>query len=116
MGIIVQKIKKNLEGDITIAQKYYEIISVINDLKLTQRDIELVAYTAVYGNISYKHLKEDFCNRYNTSIFTINNIVYKLKKLGVMIKVKGKIKVNPVIALDFKKNISLAISLEHETI
>ena len=45
----------------------------------------------------------------------INNIISKLKKLGMFIKEKGKVKVNPAIILEFKKDVLLAISLRNET-
>jgi hypothetical protein len=51
---------------------------------------------------------------YNTTTATINNIVSKLKRMGIFIKKDGKIKVNPVIVLDFDKNITLLIKLNHE--
>jgi hypothetical protein len=51
---------------------------------------------------------------YNTTTATINNIVSKLKKVGVFIKEDSKVKVNPVIVLDFDKHINLFIQLEHE--
>jgi hypothetical protein len=40
--------------------------------------------------------------------------VSKLKKVGVFIKEDGKVKVNPVIVLDFEKHINLFIQLQHE--
>jgi hypothetical protein len=50
-SVIVQKLKK-AEGDaFDVAQRYYTIISAINDLKLTERELQLTAFTAVKGNI-----------------------------------------------------------------
>ena len=37
----------------------------------------------------------------------------KLKKLGIFVKHLGKIKVNPIIVIDFKKNLNLVIRLVH---
>ena len=101
---IVQKIKidKPLLG---VAQKYYAIISAINDLDLTERELQLIAFTAIRGNMSYANIREDFCKLYNSSNPTINNIISKLKKKNVLVKDGDKVKVNPVLALDFKKNI-----------
>jgi hypothetical protein len=112
--ILVQKLKKDVPDNFALAEKYYAILSDVNSLGFTQREIQLVAYTAVNGNISYKHLKEEFCKKYKTTVPTINNIISKLKKIGVFIKKDGKIKVNPVIVLDFNKDIVLAITLTHE--
>jgi biotin operon repressor len=111
--ILVQKLKKKENDVFSLAERYYKILSAINDLFLTEREIQLIAYTAVKGNISYANIREEFCKKHNTSSATINNIISKLKKVGVLIKDGTKVKVNPVIILDFNKNISLEIKLTH---
>ena len=110
---ILQKLR--IEGDeYVLAEKYYSILSVINNLKLTQREIQLIAFTALKGNMSYKHIREEFCKRYETTSPTINNMISKLKKLNILIKDKAKIKVNPIIILPFgKSSITLEINLNN---
>lgn len=111
--IIVQRLLK-VENDIfSIAEKYYLILSIVNNLKLTERETQLIAYTAIKGNISYKYLREEFCEKHNTSPATINNIISKLKRMGVLIKDASKVKVNPIIILNFKNDIKLEINLKH---
>jgi hypothetical protein len=112
--VIVQKLKKSINSNIQLAEKYYSILSVINDLNLTEREIQLVAYTAIKGNISFANVREEFFKTYNSSSASVNNIISKLKKLGIFIKQEGKVKVNPVIVIDFSKDLTLAINLEHE--
>jgi hypothetical protein len=112
--VIVQRLKKSVSTDIQLAEKYYSILSAINSLNLTQREIQLIAFTAVKGNITYANVREEFCKLHNTTSPTINNIISKLKKIGVLIKDGSKIKVNPVIVLNFNNNIKLEISIEHE--
>lgn len=112
--VIVQKLKKSINSNIQLAEKYYSILSVINNLNLTEREIQLVAYTAVKGNISFANVREEFFKTYNSSSASVNNIISKLKKLGIFIKQEGKVKVNPVIIIDFSKDLTLAINLEHE--
>jgi len=112
---VVQELKKELEDEFKMAQKYYSMLSVLNNLSLTKREIELVAYTAVRGNISYANTRMDFCKKYDTTTATINNIVSKLKKIGIFVKSDdGVIKINPIIVVDFKKNLNLVIKLIHE--
>lgn len=111
--IIVQKLIKTESDDFLLAEKYYSILSVLNDLKLTQRETQLIAFTAIKGNISYKHLREEFCIKYNTSSPTINNMISKLKKMNVLVKDKSKVKVNPIIILKFSNDIKLDITLTH---
>tara|TARA_R110002049_G_scaffold211936_1_gene382913 strand:- start:346 stop:807 length:462 start_codon:yes stop_codon:yes gene_type:complete len=110
---VIQELKKSLEDEYVVAQKYYSILSAINNLNLTKREIELVAFTAVKGTISYANSRAQFCEKYNTTTATINNIVSKLKKVGIFVKHLGKIKVNPIIVIDFKKNLNLVIRLVH---
>ena len=112
--IIVQRLKKETSTDMDLAMKYYSILSAINNLNLTEREIQLVSFTAIKGNITYANVREEFCKTYNSTSPSINNIISKLKKVGIFIKENGKVKVNPIIVIDFKKNITLEIKLVHE--
>ena len=111
---IIQKMKNQNTDVFNLAEKYYSILSAVNNLKLTQREIQLVAFTAIKGNISYANNRQEFCAKYNSSEATIYNIISKLKKIGVLIKDGNKVKVNPVISLDFESNLVLEIKLNHE--
>lgn len=111
---ILQTLKKRFSDVYLIAEKYYTFISVMNNIKLTERDVQLIAFLAVKGNVSYTVNKEEFCNKYNSSEATMNNIISKLKKMNIVYKEGNKIKLHPAILLDFSKNISLNINLVHE--
>lgn len=111
--IILQKLRKDVDDQFALAEKYYSILSAINNLGLTQREIQLVAFTAIKGNITYANVREEFCKKYKTTSPTINNIISKLKKLGIFIKETGKVKINPVIVIDFTKDLTLEIKLQH---
>ena len=112
--IIVQRLKKVVDSDMELAMKYYSILSAINNLHLTEREIQLIAFTAIKGNITYANVREEFCKTYKSTSPSINNIISKLKKVGIFIKEKGKVKVNPIITIDFKKDLTLDIKLVHE--
>ena len=111
--IVVQKLKKQESYSLDIAIKYYSILSAINDLNLTPRKIQLIAFTAIKGNISYKSHRDEFCEKYKSSGPTINNIISELKELHILVKDSGKIKVNPAILLNFENDIVLQINLLH---
>ena len=111
--MIVQRLKKDVSTDIELAIKYYSILSAINNLHLTEREIQLISFTAIKGNITYANVREEFCKTYNSTSPTINNIISKLKKIGVFVKENGKVKVNPVIVIDFKKDLTLEIKILH---
>ena len=108
---IVQKLKRQEIDIFQCAQRYYSVLSAINDLSLTEREIQLIAFTAVKGNISYKNIRDEFCEKYKSSAPTINNLISKLKKLGVFVKDGTKVKVNPQIGLNFENNIVLQITI-----
>jgi len=110
---ILQRLKRKEESDILIAEKYYTILSAVNNLHLTTREIQLVAFTAIKGNISYANIRQEFCENYKTTSPTINNIISKLKKIGVLVKDGSKVKVNNMIVLDFTKDLTLEIKLTH---
>jgi len=112
--MIVQSLKKDVSTDFQLAEKYYSILFTINNLHLTEREIQLIAFTAIKGNITYANVREEFCKTYNSTSPTINNIVSKLKRLGIFIKENGKVKVNPKIIIDFHKDLMLNIKLIHE--
>jgi hypothetical protein len=114
--MIVQRLKKDVSTDIELAIKYYSILSAVNNLHLTEREIQLISFTAIKGNITYANVREEFCRTYNSTSPSINNIISKLKKVGIFIKENGKVKVNPIISIDFTKDLTLEIKLLHETI
>lgn len=112
--MIVQKLNSSIEESLQLAEKYYGIISALNSLNLTPREIQLISFTAVKGSVSYKPVRDEFCEKYNTSAPTVNNIISKLKKKHVLIKDNGKIKVHPVISLDFKNDVKVEILFKHK--
>ena len=110
---IVQRLKTSIEDVIPMAEKYYRILSAVNELKLTKREIQLIAFAAIKGNISYANIRKEFCELYNSTSPAINNIISKLKKMGIFVKDGTKVKVNPIILLNFEKDIVLQITLTH---
>jgi DNA-binding MarR family transcriptional regulator len=102
-----------VEDSYVLAEKYYRILSSVNDLKLTNREIQLISFAAMKGNISYANIRKEFCEKYDSTSPAINNIISKLKKMGVFVKDGTKVKVNPLILLNFDKDIVLQISLIH---
>ena len=111
-GVMIQKLKKRIKDEYEVAEYYYKLLSSLNDLKLTEREVQLVAFMAIHKAIAYSEMKSRFCERYNgTSEQTISNMISRLKKKRVIIKEKGKLKVNPEIALSFAEGIILQITL-----
>lgn len=114
--MIVQKLKKLHNDNYELAERYYSLMSSLNNLKMTQREIQLVAHCSIHGNISHSHIKEEFCEKHNTSVQTISNMISRLKKKNVFIKEKGKIKTNPLFILKFDEDVVLQIRLLHNNV
>jgi len=111
--MIVQRLKKELTNDTQVAYRYYSVLSALNDLELTEREIQLMSFIAVSGSISVPSNREKFCLTYKTTGATVNNMVSKLKKRNLLFKKDGKIVVNPLISLDFSNDITLEIKILH---
>lgn len=113
--MILQKLAPKTSDEYSSAEIYYNVLSALNKLSLTEREIQLIAFTAIKGNISTANVRQEFCERYDSTIPTISNIISKLKKQNIFIKEKGKVRVNPLIVLDFTKPITLQILLQDES-
>ena len=111
--MIVQKLRKKEENEFQVAERYYAVLSSLNSLSMTPREIQLVAFTSIRGNISYVQFKEEFCEKHGTSIQTINNMISRLKRMDVFVKDNGKIRTNPKIAFKFNDGVKLEIVISH---
>ena len=112
--MIVQRLRKELKDDMQVSYRYYSVLSALNELKLTDRELELMSFISVRGSISPAEKREEFCQSYSTTSATVNNMVSKLKKRNLLIKDRGNIVVNPIISLDFSKDVNLDIKILHE--
>ena len=74
--LIVQKMKRPVGDSYAVAEKYYNILSAVNGLGLTEREVQLIAFAAIKGNISYANVRAEFCEKYKSSPPTINNIIW----------------------------------------
>jgi hypothetical protein len=110
---IIQTIKGTEEGDMAIAIRYYSVLAALNKIKLTEREIQLIAFLAIRGNVSYSTNREEFCKLYSSSSGTIYNMLSRLRKMGILIKSNSKVKVHPSIMLDFNNDLLLQIKLTH---
>lgn len=92
---------------------YFKVVSAVHSLNLTERDIKLLAFVAVHGNISDKGLRKEFCELTDTTIDAVNNVVSRLKKMGFLVKEKGVIKLSGYFQFDFLKDMHLQLILKH---
>lgn len=105
----VSKITKKEPDSLSVALRYYSVLSAIGDMDLTVREIQLIAFTSIKGNISSINNTSEFCDMFKTSLPTIRNMISKLKKKSILIKDGGKIKVNPKLLINFEKGTVLQL-------
>ena len=111
----IQRLNKVVRGPYAVAHKYYQILSVINDLNLAEGEVQLIAFTAIEGNISDPSIRKLYVKTYSTTIATINNIVHRLKKKNIIHKKGRDLFINPVICkVDFSKSLALLVSVKKE--
>lgn len=111
MKVIVQKLQKKLPSNIEKAIRYYSILSVVDNLKLTHKQVELLAFTSVRGTITSPSARREFVEMFDSSLQSLENIKNKLKRRGWLVEVDKKYRVNPRVNLDFSRDIFLQINL-----
>ncbi len=111
MEIVAQRIKITYEKSIDKAIAYYSLLSVLNNLKWQQREIQLLAFTSVRGTITPLPAREEFAKQFKSSLNTIENMKSKLYKKGYFVKDGDMYRVHPSIALQFDKPVVLKIDL-----
>lgn len=85
----------------------------LNNLHVTNNELNLVAFSAVMGTISTPPIRKQFCEEFDVSAGSVYNMVAKLQKGSILVKDKdNKIRVNPTILPDFTKpDVLLVIKL-----
>jgi hypothetical protein len=104
MKLILQKLKRQEKDEYQLAERYYMIISAVNNLKLTQREVQLVAFTAVKGNISYANIRKEFCEKHGTTNASINNIISNTRLMTIIRWLEFHNFKQPPIAIGWKVN------------
>ncbi len=112
METIVQNIQASVKSDFDMAFKYFTIISIINNLHLVKRDLQLLAFSAAEKQ-SVNLCKKDFCKKFGTSMATVGNIISKLYKCKVLIKDKKTVEINPLLLQNFENNFEIKLNLKH---
>ena len=112
--IVIQKIRKKYPTPIEVGVRYYSILSVLNNLGLTEREVQVLAFTAYRGTISSGGAKESFLQMFGSTKASLGNIIGSMMKRGLLIKIENRITVNPALMLNFDNSIILQISISSE--
>lgn len=102
--LAIYKSIKTFSNKMEILNRYFRIIAIITGTKLTKKELGLLSHIAIKGTISSISSRKEFVTLYNTSIAVINNTISKLYKKRLLVKTDGKIRINPLINLDFVNN------------
>jgi hypothetical protein len=102
--VIVKTINKKFSNKIKAGVTWFKFIAAINDIKLTTRELELLAFINYRGTISSIQAREEFCKVFESSSATISNMTAKLLKQKLLTKVNRKVVINPSLKVDFDKN------------
>lgn len=102
--ILVKTIRKKFPDKIAAGITWFTFITTINNINLTKRQLQLMAFINYRGTISSTSSKEEFCRLFKSSPATISNMVSQLTSLKLLVKEKSKTRVNPALRVDFDKD------------
>lgn len=111
MKVIVQKIRREVASDVEKAIRYYSVLLALNNVKLPQKQLYLLAFTAARGSITSPAARKEFVEMFDSSLASLENMKQELVKAGFLVQIDMKYRVNPKIALDFSKDVMLQINL-----
>jgi hypothetical protein len=108
-----QKIRKYGVGAFWRAKMYFKVVCSINEIKISDRDLDFISFLASEGdNFSKKRFSEAF----NMDLLQINSIVYNLRNAGLLLKDKRFPELPLVFTkVNFNNSLTLNILLDNET-
>lgn len=102
------------DKEIDVSIKYFSIISILNNLKLNNRQIELLAFVNIKGTISPKTFRDEFVTLFNSSTNTLNNLISQLQRKKLLVKDdNGKIRINNSLKASLANGILLLIKINN---
>ncbi len=116
--VLVKTIKKSFDSNIKAGITWFKFISAINDINLTKRELELLAFINYRGTISSSSSKEEYCKLFESSKATVANMIARLSKLKLIVKektinrVNSKVKINPSLYMDFTKDVVIRLFID----
>lgn len=97
-----------------LAKKYYQTLFILNDLKIADKEISLVAFSALNGSLSSPPIRNRFISEFQSSEGSVYNMLSHLQKLQILVKdTDHKIRLNPQILPQFSEGLFLQIKLDN---
>jgi hypothetical protein len=112
--ILVKTIKRSYKDTIEAGIMWFKFITALSNIKVSNRELELLAFINYRGTISSVSAKEEFCKMFDSSVGTISNMAARLLKpdMKLLVKEKGKIRVNPELRVDFKNDLIVRMFID----
>lgn len=109
---IEQRIERQTNDRVELAFKYLSIVFSLNNIHITKRKLQLLAFISCKG-IKSVNSRQEFCSTYKSSEATINNMISELYEAKLVEKEDGKVKIATALRMDFNSidGISLNIIL-----
>lgn len=109
--MILHRTIKQYDDPLEKALVYYGVICALNNIKLGNRELQLLAFTAVRGTITPKPAREEFAKLFDSSLHTIENAKGVLVRKKLLIKDGEMYRVNPGILPPLNEDFCLLIQL-----
>lgn len=96
-----------------LAKRYYQVLFILNNLKVADKEASLVAFSAINGSLTSPPIRSRFIKEFKSSEGSVYNMMSSLQKKNILIKDEDrKIRVNPLILMPFKEGLYLQIVLD----
>lgn len=108
------RIRKKYETRM-LAEKYYGLISLLNDLSLNKEHLEFLAHLSITGSRSPSTIEEKKALLETTGIgeTAMNTIVRVLRKKGIMVKAGKNTLIQPFLLINPLKSLTIELILEN---
>ncbi len=114
MECFVQKFKRTLSPKERV-KRYYIVLTAFNDIHLSSQQLELLVFI-VEKKLLTTETRREFAALHNTTTGTVDNLVSRLKKLGMLEDTSEGLAINPYAMPPIDRTIQLQIELNGETI
>ena len=117
MAVILQKIRKSEPDPYKKSLMYFRVLFGVNDIHLSKREMEVISFAAVRGNVSSAGAQLELMERFGLTANAKHCIVSALKKKGFLMKGRdGKIRLVPsLLTIDFSNDLFLQIAIDSKT-
>lgn len=95
------KIRKKYGTHLECVIKYYAVLNILNSLKWTNAEVNILAFACVYGNIAPIGARQDFVKTFGMAIRSLDNAIGRLIKRGFLYKEDKKILLNKQLHIEF---------------